>query len=276
MNSSANFTQPNGNVSILNQSPIQHRTNNVSNVSGDESFNNFNQNLDSGVRPTASTTQRIVSRRIPRPIAPPIIQEPENQIIPDPRGPMEYSLDYESLQKFCQKQYYADGNVSPNFIAKIIEQAGGSPYCSKSQNIDSKLKKWVNNKNNNTRTKVADSLTVYSKGYKNYFLKIYLSDNQNFFVNEIYSPNMLSIFLKSINYENYQNDNFIKEFVDSCKTGEEKQWYNDSVPLIKRLISILVDFANAFDSGHKMRKLALSAFQFSHSPLYLNVTESSQ
>ncbi|KAM9994353.1 hypothetical protein ACTFIZ_007582 [Dictyostelium cf. discoideum] len=173
-----------------------------------------------------------------------IIQEPENQIIPDPRGPMEYSLDYESLQKFCQKQYYADGNVSPNFIAKIIEQAGGSPYCSKSQNIDSKLKKWVNNKNNNTRTK--------------------------------YSPNMLSIFLKSINYENYQNDNFIKEFVDSCKTGEEKQWYNDSVPLIKRLISILVDFANAFDSGHKMRKLALSSFQFSHSPLYLNITESSQ
>ncbi|EAL60344.1 hypothetical protein DDB_G0294266 [Dictyostelium discoideum AX4] len=63
------------------------------------------------------------------------------------------------------------------------------------------------------------------------------------------------------------------KFVDSCKTGEEKHWYPDSVPLIKRLISILNDFSSKFDSKAKMRKDAQEAFQFPHSALYLNSSQ---
>ncbi|KAM9994423.1 hypothetical protein ACTFIZ_007598 [Dictyostelium cf. discoideum] len=105
-------------------------------------MNNFN-NISctkSGVHPTESTIQRIVSRRIPIPTAPPIIQEPENQIIPDPRGPIEYSLDYQSLQKYCRtilifivksiELACCPPDCFPSFIVKSIELAGGPPYCS--------------------------------------------------------------------------------------------------------------------------------------------------
>ncbi|EAL73766.1 hypothetical protein DDB_G0267354 [Dictyostelium discoideum AX4] len=156
--------------------------------------------------------------------------------------------------------------VSNFFITGIIKQAGGSNEDCTSQNIFARLTKWVSNKESNTRTKVADSLAIYSKGEKNHNLKVYISDSQ-------FSPALLSLFLSHINYENYQNDIFIKEFVDSCKTGEEKHWYPDSVPLIKRLISILNDFSSKFDSKAKMRKDAQEAFQFPHSALYLNSSQ---
>ncbi|EAL60358.1 hypothetical protein DDB_G0294262 [Dictyostelium discoideum AX4] len=68
----------------------------------------------------------------------------------------------------------------------------------------------------------------------------------------------------------------MRKFVDSCETGEEKHWYPDSVPLIKRLITILNDFSRKFDSRAKMRKDAQEAFQFHHSALYLNASNSSQ
>ncbi|KAM9945055.1 hypothetical protein ACTFIT_003306 [Dictyostelium discoideum] len=148
-------------------------------------------------------------------------------------------------------------NVSNFFITGIIKQAGGSNEDCTSQNIFA-------------RTKVADSLAIYSKGEKNHNLKVYISDSQVFFGNEIFSPALLSLFLSHINYENYQNDIFIKEFVDSCKTGEEKHWYPDSVPLIKRLISILNDFSSKFDSKAKMRKDAQEAFQFPNSHYKVN------
>ncbi|KAM9952527.1 hypothetical protein ACTFIR_007581 [Dictyostelium discoideum] len=125
-------------------------------------------------------------------------------------------------------------------------------------------------------TITADSLAIYSKGKKNHNIKVYMSDSQVFFGNEFFSPALLSLFLSQINYENYQNDDFIKEFVDSCMTGEETQWYSDSVPLIKRLISILNDYGRQFDSGAKMRVDAHEAFQFTNSALYLNAPNSSQ
>ncbi|KAM9957109.1 hypothetical protein ACTFIR_003846 [Dictyostelium discoideum] len=221
MNSSANFRSPNGNSSILNQSPIHQRTNNSSNIStGDESFhNNFS-----------------LSNEI----------EPVYQMTDNPHVPLEYILSYESLQKLCKKQYYSDGNVSPLFIAGIILQAG-----------------------------VAESLSNYSKGNKNHLLKVYISDNQNFAGNEIFTPTLLSFFLtQQVNFENYQNDVFIKQFVDSCKIGEEKQWYHDSVPLNKLLISILKDFSKKFDASEKLRKDAQACFEFGDTPLYLNNSNS--
>ncbi|KAM9943683.1 hypothetical protein ACTFIT_008261 [Dictyostelium discoideum] len=203
--------------------------------------------------------QRIIIRRVQRPTVPPI--QETVQIATNPR--VTYILEYESLQKVCQSKYYSDGDVSNFFITGIIKQAGGSNEDCTSQNIFARLTKWVSNKDSNTRTKVVDSLAIYSKGEKNHNLKVYISDSQVFFGNEIVH----------INYENYQNDIFIKEFVDSCKTGEESHWYPDSVPLIKRLISILNDFSSKFDSKAKMRKDAQEAFQFPHSALYLNSSQ---
>ncbi|KAM9975653.1 hypothetical protein ACTFIW_000770 [Dictyostelium discoideum] len=280
MNSSANFRSPNGNSSILNQSPIHQRTNNSSNMStGDESFHNsFSLSNEIGLStpPTPINNQRIVTRRVQRPTVP-LIQEPVDQMTDNPHVPLEYILSYESLQKLCKKQYYSDGNVSPLFIAGIILQAGGERTCPKSHNIDAQLKKWVNNKINNTRSKVAESLSNYSKGNKNHLLKVYISDNQNFAGNEIFTPTLLSFFLtQQVNFENYQNDVFIKQFVDSCKIGEEKQWYHDSVPLNKLLISILKDFSKKFDASEKLRKDAQACFEFGETPLYLNNSNSSQ
>ncbi|KAM9948414.1 hypothetical protein ACTFIT_001764 [Dictyostelium discoideum] len=270
MNSSANFIAPNGNVPDFNQSPIQRRTNNNISI-GDESFNNLSIGnvLGNANAPNPMENQRIIIRRVPRPTVPPI--QETVQIATNPR--VTYILEYESLQKVCQSKYYSDGDVSNFFITGIIKQAGGSNEDCTSQNIFARLTKWVSNKESNTRTKVADSLAIYSKGEKNHNLKVYISDSQVFFGNEIFSPALLSLFLSHINYENYQNDIFIKEFVDSCKTGEEKHWYPDSVPLIKRLISILNDFSSKFDSKAKMRKDAQEAFQFPHSALYLNSSQ---
>ncbi|KAM9962788.1 hypothetical protein ACTFIR_005705 [Dictyostelium discoideum] len=275
MNSSANFITPNGNVSGINQSQIQRRTNNNISI-GDESFNNLSIGniLGTGNAPNPIDSQRIIIRRVPRPTVAPT--QETVQITTNPRVTLQYVLEYESLQKVCQSKYYTYGDVSNSFITEIIKQAGGSNQDSVSQNIFARLSRWVNNKDSNTRTKVADSLAIYSKGNKNHNLKVYMSDSQVFFGNEFFSPALLSLFLSQITYENYQNDNFIKEFVDSCMTGEETQWYADSVPLIKRLISILNDYGRQFDSGAKMRVDAHEAFQFTNSALYLNAPNSSQ
>ncbi|KAM9943640.1 hypothetical protein ACTFIT_001929 [Dictyostelium discoideum] len=184
--------------------------------------------------------QRIIIRRVPRPTVPPI--QETVQIATNPR--VTYILEYESLQKVCQCKYYSDDDVSNFFITGIIKQAGGSNEDCTSQNI-------------------------YSKGEKTTILKFIFPIAKYF----LFSPALLSLFLSHINYENYQNDIFIKEFVDSCKTGEEKHWYPDSVPLIKRLISILNDFSSKFDSKAKMRKDAQEAFQFPNSALYLNSSQ---
>ncbi|EAL60319.1 hypothetical protein DDB_G0294326 [Dictyostelium discoideum AX4] len=125
--------------------------------------------------------QRIIIRRVPRPTVPPI--QETVQIATNPR--VTYILEYESLQKVCQSKYYSDGDVSNFFITGIIKQAGGSNEDCTSQNIFERLTKWVSNKKSNTRTKVADSLAIYSKGEKNHNLKVYISDNQVFFGNEI-------------------------------------------------------------------------------------------
>ncbi|KAM9945018.1 hypothetical protein ACTFIT_003268 [Dictyostelium discoideum] len=249
MNSSANFIAPNGNVPDFNQSPIQRRTNNNISI-GDESFNNLSIGnvLGNANVPNPMENQRIIIRRVPRPTVPPI--QETVQIATNPR--VTYILEYESLQKVCQSKYYSDGDVSNFFITGIIKQAGGS----KRRLYQSKY-----------------FCKVSEMGEKNHNLKVYISDSQVFFGNEIFSPALLSLFLSHINYENYQNDIFIKEFVDSCKTGEEKHWYPDSVPLIKRLISILNDFSSKFDSKAKMRKDAQEAFQFPNSALYLNSSQ---
>ncbi|KAM9974103.1 hypothetical protein ACTFIR_009445 [Dictyostelium discoideum] len=90
-----------------------------------------------------------------------------------------------------------------------------------------------------------------------------------------FTPTLLSFFLtQQVNFENYQNDVFIKQFVDSCKIGEEKQWYHDSVPLNKLLISILKDFSKKFDASEKLRKDAQACFEFGDTPLYLNNSNS--
>ncbi|KAM9955407.1 hypothetical protein ACTFIR_011845 [Dictyostelium discoideum] len=264
MNSSANFITPNGNVSGINQSPIQRRTNNNISIR-DESFNNLSIGniLGTGNAPNPIDSQRIIIRRVPRPTVAPT--QETVQITTNPRVTLQYVLEYESLQKVCQSKYYTYGDVSNSFITEIIKQAGGSNQDSVSQNIFARLSRWVNNKDSNTRTKVADSLAIYSKGKKTIILKFICPIAKYFLVMNF-----------QINYENYQNDNFIKEFVDSCMTGEETQWYSDSVPLIKRLISILNDYGRQFDSGAKMRVDAHEAFQFTNSALYLNAPNSSQ
>ncbi|KAM9972447.1 hypothetical protein ACTFIW_008866 [Dictyostelium discoideum] len=132
-----------------------------------------------------------------------------------------------------------------------MRKANSTEGCSHPIQTFARLSRWVNNKDSNARSKVADSLAIYSNA-------------------------LLSLFVSQINYENYQNDNFKKEFVDSCKTGEETQWYSDSVPLIKRLFSIINDYGRQFDSGSKMRVDAQEAFQFPNSALYLNAPNSSQ
>ncbi|KAM9941674.1 hypothetical protein ACTFIT_005034 [Dictyostelium discoideum] len=177
------------------------RTNNNISI-GDESFNNLSIGnvLGNANAPNPMENQRIIIRRVLRPTVPPI--QETVQIATNPR--VTYILEYESLQKVCQSKYYSDGDVS-----------GGSNEDCTSQNIFARLTKWVSNKESNTRTKVADSLAIYSKGEKNHNLKVYISDSQVFFGNEIFSPALLSLFLSHINYENYQNDIFIKEFVDS-------------------------------------------------------------
>ncbi|KAM9950989.1 hypothetical protein ACTFIT_009746 [Dictyostelium discoideum] len=243
MNSSANFIAPNGNVPDFNQSPIQRRTNNNISI-GDESFNNLSIGnvLGNANAPNPMENQRIIIRRVQRPTVAPI--QETVQIATNPL--VTYILEYEN------------GDVSNFFITGIIKQAGGSNEDFTSQNIFARLTKWVSNKESNTRTKVAHSLAIYSKGEKTTILKFIFP---------------IAKYFLHINYENYQNDIFIKEFVDSCKTGEEKHWYSDSVPLIKRLISILNDFSRKFDSKAKMRKDAQEAFQFPHSALYLNSSQ---
>ncbi|KAM9979584.1 hypothetical protein ACTFIY_008858 [Dictyostelium cf. discoideum] len=258
------YNSPNGNSSILNQSPIHQRTKNSSNMStGDESFhNNFSLSNEIGLStpPTPINNQRIVTRRVQRPTDP-LIQEPDNQMTDNPHVPLEYILAYEYLLNLCKKQLC---KVSPLFIAGIILQAGGKKTCPKSHNIDAQLKKWVNNKINNTRSKVAESLSNYSKGNKNHLLKVYISDNQNFAGNEILILKITKTMFS------------LKQFVDSCKIGEEKQWYHDSVPLNKLLISIFKDFSKKFDAGEKLRKDAQACFEFGETPLYLNNSNSSQ
>ncbi|KAM9967222.1 hypothetical protein ACTFIR_007462 [Dictyostelium discoideum] len=258
MNSSANFSLPNGNSSFLNQSPIHQRTNNSSNMS----------TVDDSLHNSFSLSNEIENcyKKSPK-VNCPLIEEPVDQMTDNPHVPLEYILSYQPLQKLCKKQYYSDG---------IILQAGGKKTCPKSHNIDAQLKKWVNNKINNKRSKVAESLSNYSKGNKNHLLKVYISDNQNFSGNEIFTPTLLSFFLTQVNFENYQNDVFIKQFVDSCKIGQEKQWYHDSVPLNKLLISILKDFSKKFDASEKLRKDAQACFEFGETPLYLNNSNSSQ
>ncbi|KAM9945010.1 hypothetical protein ACTFIT_003260 [Dictyostelium discoideum] len=151
MNSSANFIAPNGNVPDFNQSTIQRRTNNNISI-GDESFNNLSIGnvLGNGNAPNPMENQRIIIRRVQRPTVPPI--QETVQIATNPR--VTYILEYESLQKVCQSKYYSDGDLP----------AGGSNEDCTRQNIFTRLTKWVSNKDSNKRTKVSDSLAIYSKG----------------------------------------------------------------------------------------------------------------
>ncbi|KAM9992230.1 hypothetical protein ACTFIY_009682 [Dictyostelium cf. discoideum] len=142
MDSSANFIATTCNVTNINHSPIQQRTNNNISI-GDESFNNLSLRnvLDTANVPNPMERQRDI-RRIQRP-APTPTQEPVHQI--------------------------------------ATEAPGGSKDCSRCQNISAILNRWSTNKDSNTRTKVADALAIYSKRHKNHLLKVYISE-PTFFV----------------------------------------------------------------------------------------------